>query len=164
MADLNQTSAAQFEENLNDPSKACVRDYSETSNKLLIAFGGIRLGLGMVPFEFFQLAKKIPAKKLFLRDSAQAWYHRRLPGVGNNISEIASFLRQEIQREKIEHTVLVGNSMGGYAALLFGALIGAQRICAFAPQSFIGPIALFRARDFRWKTPRLEGLFATRKF
>ena len=117
----------------------------------MIAFGGIKLGLGMPNFEFFQMARGVPAHKLFFRDVHQAWYHRGLPGVGARIDEIAAFIRAEIKGMGVSRTAVFGNSMGGYAALLFGALIEAHEVHAFAPQIFLSPWSLIRHRDFRWK-------------
>ena len=117
----------------------------------MIAFGGIKLGLGMPTFEFFQLARDVAAHKLFLRDVHQAWYHRGLPGVGGRIDEIAAFIRTEIAGMGATRIAVFGNSMGGYAALLFGALLNAHEVHAFAPQTFLSPGSLIRHRDFRWK-------------
>ncbi len=117
----------------------------------MIAFGGIKLGLGMPTFEFFQMARGISAHKLFFRDVHQAWYHRGLPGVGARIDEIAAFIRAEIAGMGVTRIAVFGNSMGGYAALLFGALVNAHEAHAFAPQTFLSPWSLIRRLDFRWK-------------
>lgn len=118
---------------------------------MLIAFGGIKLGLGMPPFEFFQLARDTPAHKLLFRDVHQAWYHRGLPEVGARIDEITGFIRREIHSAGTRRVAVFGNSMGGYAALLFGALVDAHEVHAFAPQTFLSPWRLLRCGDFRWK-------------
>jgi pimeloyl-ACP methyl ester carboxylesterase len=117
----------------------------------MVAFGGIKLKLGIPTFEFFQLARGLPAHKLFFRDVHQAWYHRGLPGAGDRIDEIADFIRREVSSAGAQRIALFGNSMGGYAALLFGALVNAHEVHAFAPQTFLSPWSLIRRRDFRWK-------------
>lgn len=140
----------EFERQLTDPTVAFVRDYSDHSDTMLIAFGGINQGMGMPPFEFFQMASSFPVKRLFFRDVKQAWYHCGLNGAGDDISAIARFIASEIEQQKPRHTVAVGNSMGGFAAILFGALTGVSHVLAFSPQTFIAPLTLLRHRDFRW--------------
>ncbi len=140
-----------FDARLQDSSASFVRESCADSRSVMIAFGGIKLGLGMPTFEFFQLARGVPAHKLFFRDVHQAWYHRGLPGVGARIEKIATFIRAEIASMGATRIAVFGNSMGGYAALLFGALVGAHEVHAFAPQTFLSPWSLIRHRDFRWK-------------
>lgn len=141
----------EFERQLNDPSVSFVRDYSADSRLLLVAFGGINQRMGMAPFEFFQLARGVPVKKLFFRDLHQAWYHRGLGTAGRTIRQAAEFIQSEVAAQRIERVVMFGNSMGGYAGILFGCLTGAQEVHAFSPQTFISPWKLIRNRDFRWK-------------
>lgn len=141
----------EFERQLNDPSVSFVRDYSVESRLMLVAFGGINQRMGMAPFEFFQLARSVPVKKLFFRDLHQAWYHRGLGTAGHTILQAAEFIAKEISAQGVTRVVMFGNSMGGYAALLFGCLVGVQEVHAFSPQTFISPWKLIRNRDFRWK-------------
>ncbi len=47
-------------------------------------------------------------------------------------------------------TVFIGNSMGGFGALLFGALLDVHEVHAFAPQTFVDRRSRVLARDFRW--------------
>jgi pimeloyl-ACP methyl ester carboxylesterase len=140
-----------FDARLQDSSASFVRQHCPGSTAVMIAFGGIKLGLGMPTFEFFQLARDIAAHKLFFRDVHQAWYHRGLPGVGARIDAIAAFIRSEITGIGATRIAVFGNSMGGYAALLFGALIKAHEVHAFAPQTFLSPWSMIRNGDFRWK-------------
>ena len=140
-----------FQTRLQDPAVSFVRESCPGSNAVMIAFGGIKLKLGIPTFEFFQLARGMPAHKLFFRDVHQAWYHRGLPGIGARIEAIAAFIRSEISSMGATRVALFGNSMGGYAALLFGALVHAHEVHVFAPQTFLSPWSLIRRRDFRWK-------------
>ena len=140
-----------FDARLRDMSVSFVRENRAGSPAVMIAFGGIKLGLGVPTFEFFRLASDLPVHKLFFRDVHQAWYHRGLPGVGARIDEIAAFIQREIGSVGARRVAVFGNSMGGYAALLFGALIQAQEVHAFAPQTFLSPWQLLKSRDFRWK-------------
>jgi hypothetical protein len=45
---------------------------------------------------------------------------------------------------------MIGNSMGGFGAMLFGAMTGADEVHAFAPQTFVDPAQRARHADGRW--------------
>jgi len=63
-----------------DGGAAIAMDFSSKSDVMLIAFGGLKKGIGKItPFEFFNLTKGIEVKKIYVRDMNQAWYHRGLP-------------------------------------------------------------------------------------
>jgi hypothetical protein len=118
----------------------------------LIAFGGISLGLGMPVFEFFRTLTSLGIDVLFIRDPKQGWYQRSIPGLGNRASEIAenvmALTGTLFPNKKI---VTVGNSMGGYAALMFGCLCGFEKVLAFCPQTFISPELRSKHGDLRWQ-------------
>jgi pimeloyl-ACP methyl ester carboxylesterase len=148
---MSQSVNPEFTARLQDKSATFARETVAGSEALMIVFGGIKLGLGMPPFEFFQLTRDVPTHKLFLRDLHQAWYHRGMTGVGGSIAEVTEFLKREINATGAKRIAVFGNSMGGYAALLLGALIKAHVVHAFAPQTFLGPWQLASRGDFRWK-------------
>lgn len=127
-----------------------VRDFSSDRPQLLIAVGGGFGGMAIPPFEFFNLAKGLQVRKLFIRDLETCWYHRGLSGLSASIPETVEVLRRMIAESRAEQVVMVGNSMGAYAAILFGALLNVQRVEAISPQTTVSPRHLFRFRDFRW--------------
>jgi len=112
----------------------------------LITFGGIRNGLGMPQFEFVRSLGSLKANKIFVRDFAQAWYQKGVPG-HPSVLALADYLAKHTQGQQ---TLIIGNSMGGFAALLFGALINATYTIAFAPQTFIGAKLRAIHKDNRW--------------
>ena len=120
------------------------------SRKLYFMFGGIAAGLAMPPFEFYSSAKIIEENKIFLRDFSQAWYQNGLPGVGKTFYSVGNFIEQKIAELEPEEVFFVGNSMGGYAAILFASLIGMGTAIAFAPQTFVSPLKRLRHREQRW--------------
>jgi pimeloyl-ACP methyl ester carboxylesterase len=121
---------------------------------LLIAFGGVAGRLGMAPFEFFRLVSDLPCGKVFVRDIDQAWYQRGVDGLGGGIDDSAASLAQMIAARSPERVVMVGNSAGGYAALLFGHLIpDVDAILAFSPQTFIDRWHRAIHLDRRWRRP-----------
>lgn len=60
-------------------------------------------------------------KKIFLRDLHKQWYVTGINNKLNTVEKVAAFLKRETAGY---HCILVGSSAGGYAATLFGCLIG----------------------------------------
>ena len=142
---LNMTT--EFERNIKDPNLSAIIDISYQDKPLLIAFGGISGPIGMPPFEFFNLARNLDVNKIYLRDLSQTWYHSGLPGISKNIDETASFLKGKIDESGADKVVVVGNSMGGYAAIIFGILIKADIVHAFSPHTFIKDANFIRSKE-----------------
>lgn len=132
-------------------TKPLVSDFEIPSETMLVAFGGIAAGIGIPPFEFFRLIGGLPVKKLFVRDLEQAWYHCGLPGISDDLHGIAEYLAKLIADEEPRRTVFVGNSMGGYAAIVFGAMLNATIVHAFAPQTLLTKAARLMCLDRRWR-------------
>jgi hypothetical protein len=132
---------------------------SVDSSALLLAFGGMVGRIGIPPFEFFSLAGRIPVKRLFVRDLLQSWYHRGVPEHGATLAQVAESLRRLIAAHRVERLVVAGTSAGGYAALVFGTLLGADTVLCFAPQTVLDLELLARMDDHRWDH-RLEPLAA----
>ena len=130
---------------------ALAEDFTTGGDALLVAFGGLAgAPMGLPPFEFRNLSESLSVMRLFVRDPAQAWYQRGLEGLTDDVKSTADHLAERIDHAGAKRVVMVGNSMGGYAALLFGALLDVDAVIAFAPQTFIGRWLRLRHRDGRW--------------
>jgi hypothetical protein len=126
-------------------------DMGSDSRTLLIAFGGLRGRIDVPRFEFLGVTGDFPVKRLFVRDLDQAWYQRGAPRTGaKTLEELAVALQRIVEGEDVDRVVTIGNSAGGYGALAFGALLGADCVLAFAPQTIIDPGALKAMGDDRW--------------
>jgi len=136
----------EFEKDIKNPDLSTIIDLSYQDRPLLIAFGGIAGALGIPPFEFFNLTRKHDVNKIYLRDLSQTWYHSGLPGVSKSIDDTATFLRRKIDDTGVNKVVVIGNSMGGYAAIIFGILIKADIVHAFSPQTFINDDNFIRSK------------------
>jgi pimeloyl-ACP methyl ester carboxylesterase len=119
------------------------------SRTLLITFGGLGVEGGMPSFEFGSTTSAIPVKRLFVRDPHQSWYHRGARR-GPRIASVAESLSELIAQHDVRRLVTAGNSAGGYAALLFGTLLGADTALAFAPQTVLDCDILDEIDDHRW--------------
>lgn len=101
---------------------------------LFLSFGGVRMGAGIPTAEFHAslIGRDVPG--YFIKDFRQSWYQEGLLGLSSDIAGTEAVLRALIQRHAPKHVVTLGVSAGGYAAMLFGALLGADRVAAFSPQ------------------------------
>lgn len=77
-------------------------------------------------FEWERLSSDFNVKRIFTKDLMRAWYH-------DCLDKIFPMLQRETVGKKV---LMVGASMGGYAALLLGHLLKCGSI-SFAPQTNI---------------------------
>ncbi|HEX3432921.1 MAG TPA: hypothetical protein VHT25_02545 [Solirubrobacteraceae bacterium] len=127
------------------------QEMQSESRTLLVAFGGLRGRIDVPPFEFLALTGDFPIKRLYVRDLDQAWYHRGAPRTrARNLEELAGVLLEIVAAQEVDRIVTIGNSSGGYAALAFGTLLGADTVLAFAPQTVIDPETMEAMDDRRW--------------
>ena len=122
------------------------------SDRLFVVFGGIAGAIGMPPFEFYRSAQILDCSKIFVRDLSQSWYQRGLPSVGDDAFAIRNYLKEKIAASGASKVRFVGNSMGGFAALLFCSMLQCGRpiAIAFAPQTFVCPDKRRKYGDRRW--------------
>jgi hypothetical protein len=125
-------------------------DMAADTGTLLLAFGGINQRIGMPPFEFFSLAGDIAVKKIFVRDLRQSWYHRGIPGAGEDLLSVSRLLGEILEENRVDRLVVAGGSAGGYAALVYGTLLGADTVLCFSPQTTLERSELHRIGDRRW--------------
>ncbi len=131
------------------------------SKRLYFIFGGIAAEIGMPPFEFYNASRILTENKIFLRDFSQSWYQNGIPGVGRDVFETAEYLAEKISQVNPVDVYFVGNSMGGFAAILYATLIGRGTAIAFAPQTFISPLIKLRHLDLRWPRQIFTTYFTT---
>ncbi len=94
--------------------------------------------------------------RILLRDRRNLWYLRGIPGLGGSLAETVVALRRLIQAVAPSEVWCVGESMGGYAALLYGILLGASRIVSFGPLSTFSAIFASEYEDLRWRDVMLR--------
>ncbi|WP_144018875.1 hypothetical protein [Demequina sp. NBRC 110056] len=139
---------ADFERHLNDKQRGFA--FEDASSRLgLVAFGGIKGGLVVPPFEFFSLLSDTQVTKLFVRDLEQCWYARGVPGLGENLREVATSIEALASKHGFR-PVFVGVSAGGFAAVAAAALTGSAEAHVFSPQVSLRWADRVRMRDGRW--------------
>lgn len=124
---------------------------------LLVAFGGLQNRIaGAPPFEFLRMIGSDDVDKLFVRDLGQGWYQHGVRGHSEDIDSTASWLRGILHEHPHERVVTLGTSAGGFAALLFGSLLGVDQVLAFGPQTSIRRRDRAMSLEHRWKAQITE--------
>ena len=129
---------------------------------LVIAFGFVSWTTRPA-FDFFGRLKKLEQasgqhlNKILVRDSANAWYHRRIAGLGGHVDETAQALGDLVRRIAPGAVTTLGQSMGAYAAVMYGLLLDVQQIVAFGPLSFLDVEQARLYHELRW-LPVMESL------
>lgn len=131
-------------------------DFTGKSRSLLIAMAGMAV---KTPGKFewqntwTYKYKNLDYKKLYIADLIKSWWwgmkpkelHDHPPGHGP--FALAEFLREKIKEADVDQFAIMGLSMGGYGAIMLGALLEADEVIAFSPQT--------RLTDFRYKKAKL---------
>lgn len=143
---------------MNEP---IIKEFNVKSKSLYIFFGGINARIGMPPFEFYNSAKILDENKIFIRDFSQSWYQSGLKDISNNAQETAKNIEAIVTELQPENICFVGNSMGGFAAIMFSLLtdFGEGKkisVVAFSPQTFISPKLRKLHGDKRWRKQMLK--------
>lgn len=132
---------------MKNTNEAIHMDFQSPGHPLVVAFGGINAGLGIPPFEFFNLLNGVQLNKLFIRDYEQTWYQLGVNEDFRTPNDLAAHIRELADGSPI---ITLGNSMGGYAAILFGVLVQARQVIAFSPQTFLDKWNRLVFFDRRW--------------
>jgi hypothetical protein len=88
-------------------------------------------------YEWFNTRFNYAQKHIFMRDIFKQWY---LCGLNSNINSpqnLLEFLRKETCGYKV---IAIGSSAGGYAATLYGSLLGAECVLSFNGQMELNSI------------------------
>ena len=123
----------------------------DESGICFVIFGGISEGIGVPPFEFRGMMQNLPGHKIYVRDISQKWYHSGIDEGARSLAGAVDQIGKMIKQTGARYKIFIGNSMGGFAAILFGQLLQADRIIAFAPQTYIDPLSRILTLDFRWR-------------
>ncbi len=125
-------------------------EFSAENRPLVLFFQGffsahcpsnLRIPSFRIPFSQAGICNRLdPERKkfsrIFVRDHFQVWYQAGLHGRGSPLT-LASQLKSAILSIRPSRIVTFGVSAGGFASLLFGHLLDADRILAFSPQTLV---------------------------
>ncbi|MFJ4353851.1 tetratricopeptide repeat protein [Pseudomonas sp. NPDC089428] len=96
-----------------------VRDSNST--KTYVIFSSVDIEPGK--FMFWRVMSPIPGNKIFLNDSDNGWYVHGIPGLGRTALQAAASLLEIIRSTSPQEVIFLGPSMGGYGAMLYGAIL-----------------------------------------
>lgn len=82
-------------------------------------------------FEWYGTRIEKASRHIFLRDVFKQWYLKGVNAKMNHPDKILEFLKHETEGYEV---VTVGSSSGGFAAVLYGQLLGAKHIYSFNGQ------------------------------
>jgi hypothetical protein len=137
-----------------------------TNPSVLIAvFSGARGHWGSRRFEFSGTTDSLNYSRILCRDPFGVWYHDGLGEELPGIRRLVECMREHIERLSPQTMLFVGNSVGGYAAILFGHLLAADAVHAFAPQTCLLPdyVKKNRRLDRPEKVDAYDRLWASRE-
>lgn len=115
-------------------------------DEAIVAFTGVGHQLGGIDLQTPEFARSDGDEtKFFVIDKQRSW--------GNNIdwSVLSQLVRDKVPNARL---MTLGNSMGGFLAILAVPLMGAQKAIAFAPQWSVDPAVV--PNEERWKEYRSE--------
>jgi hypothetical protein len=75
------------------------------------------------------------ASRYFYLDIHRSCYHKGIQDKSTNIPETVEYLKHKVKKYK--QVIFIGLSSGGYAALLYGSLVGVSHVIAFFPQTIL---------------------------
>ncbi|MGM9483333.1 hypothetical protein ACS5PN_19205 [Roseateles sp. NT4] len=88
--------------------------------------------------------------RIHLRDPRMAWYLQGITGLGENLDTTLDALRRHIAALPATRMTMLGQSMGGYGAILYGLALGADRVIALGSLSTMDPADASARGDWRW--------------
>jgi len=138
----------------------CLEHFSEnalflrgrSSRDLVVAFSSYQPSWegidGPLSFDFINNAIRGEKDVLLLRDTKNLWYQAGVSGIAGGVEDLADFVSSKAR--SYDRVNMVGSSMGGFAAILFGALTGAHDVIGIVPQVRAGAAAASEVGDPRW--------------
>lgn len=132
-------------------NKGILIDEVKNSRNLLVSFGGIKQGMGIPVFEFYKSFQTIECNKIFIRDFKQMWYQKGVDEEISSIAKLIDHLDRLLTKKNYSKVCFIGNSMGGFGAILCGAILNIDKVIVFSPQTFIDRKNRILKMDRRWQ-------------
>ena len=90
-------------------------------------------------FSYYKLFNSFEVNRIFVRDPSDDWFQNGVTAELNSIDRLADYLGEALARLRPSRTLAFGSSMGGYASLVFGNLLGLDAVVAICPQTLLDP-------------------------
>src|SRR5262249_55061032 len=102
----------------NNSSDSLVVEAGLDPSVLIAVFSGLRGRWGARRFDFVQTTQSLRYSRILCRDPNSAWYHRGIGEQAPGIRPLLEVLRERIDELAPSVKIFIGNSAGGYAAIL----------------------------------------------
>lgn len=96
--------------------------------------------------------------KIFLLDEKKMWYLKGFDKTTNNVSTSVKLLEKYIDDMNVKKVTCIGTSAGGYAAILYGALLAVDQVIVYGAQTFLDKDTRVKYNDNRWET-RIDKIY-----
>lgn len=117
-----------------------------SSSRCLVAFNGIGHSVGAIDVqreEFFSQHKL--GMVIWITDKKRSW------GNNLNLEKVYNIIKNLIASREV---FVIGNSMGGFLAILFSSILNAKKVLSFVPQYSVSPNIV--PSEKRWMKYRKE--------
>jgi len=106
-------------------------------DRLIVFFSSLR-AYAKGTFDSADFSGDFPCMRLYLRDESETWfYHNGIPGLTNNMQENAEFLKYFVSKYDPKRVTFVGMSLGGYASIALGHLVGVDDVHVVSPVNYL---------------------------
>ncbi|SCZ00428.1 Lipase (class 3) [Paenibacillus polysaccharolyticus] len=150
---------------LRNTNKSIVIDFTKDSDTLLIIFcgRGARTPSPKIPppFEFYRSTQSMGVNRIIIRDNKKAWFHKGLLNILDveTFDQMLTYIEDLIPANRFNKIIVMGLSMGGYAALLFGLLTRFKvTVHAFGPQTYFDLDKKDYTDEMSWIIPFLDDI------
>lgn len=103
------------------------------SRTTVVAFAGKGKRLGVSMYFMRSLLQQHDVNVIFLFDWKDACFLGGVSGLGESVEETAAGIRRLCAEMGTRRLICLGQSLGGYAAIRYGAELGADAVMAFSP-------------------------------
>jgi hypothetical protein len=110
---------------------------------LMVSFSSIGHDPAQMPSQEFVATLRGLGPALFVMDAARSWGN--VPGF---LASVEAAIASVHARQSIDRVVMIGQSMGAYAAMVAAKVIATDTVIAFGPQPRIDPVTEPRWRDW----------------
>lgn len=113
-----------------------VRSNLSETDSIIIAFTAYNSnGSKVNDFDFSSLSQSDQFSVILIKDLDNSWYTGGIAGAGEAFQEVIGYLASICARYK--RVLCIGDSMGAYGAILYGAHLKADKIIAISPQTTV---------------------------
>ncbi len=94
-------------------------------------------------FNFYNIGQMLASKDkyniIFLNTHKSTWYYDGIIGLGDTVEKCIQSIEEILLNLNSHSAILVGGSMGGYAAILFGSMLkSTAKVISFGPELNLG--------------------------